>query len=160
MPGAAPMLWCEKRRLQQIEARLRLDKGDLNAVQRSGVGEDDKPFGETQWLVGEELHSLFGQAWNILFEVRDLQREVVDAFASSCNEPGYRAARIIGGNEADGGIAEIEAGSLQTRVGVVGSGQGSGRDSQDSGVDCGSKLQVPNCYPHIDEAFDHRASTG
>ena len=98
-----------RRRLQQIEAGLRLNESDLNSVQRSGVGEDDKPFGEIPWLVGEELHSLFGQAHDILFEVGDLQREVVDALASSFDEPGYRAARIVGGNEADGGIAEIEA---------------------------------------------------
>ena len=124
------------------------------------MSEDDSAFREIQRLLGEELDSLSGEVRDVLFEIGDLQGEMVDAFASRFDELGDWTAVVVGSHEADGGIAEVETGPLEARVGVVGVGQQSGRDSQDSGVGRHGSLQVVDRYAHVDEAFDHTMVSG
>jgi hypothetical protein len=44
---------------------------------------------------------------------------MVDAFASRFDELGNWTAGIVGSHQADGGIAQVETGPLEARVGVV-----------------------------------------
>jgi len=123
---------------EEIDARVGLDECDLDAVERSRVGEDNSALREIERLWGKVLHSLRGQSNDILFEIGDLQCEVIEAFASRLDEPGYRAPGIVGGNEAERSVAEIEAGPLEAGVGVIAVRQHPRGDTQDSGVgrDC------------------------
>ena len=74
---------------EEIDARVGLDECDLDAVERSRVGEDSSALREIERLWGKELHSLRGQSNDVLFEIGDLQCKVVNAFASSVDELGY-----------------------------------------------------------------------
>ena len=80
---------------EEIDSRVGLDEGGLDAVQRSGVGEDDAAFRKTQRVLREEFDAIRSEARDIICRVTDLEREVVDSFASSADEPGYRAVRIV-----------------------------------------------------------------
>ena len=145
---------------EKIDALLGLDECDLNAVERSRVSEDDSALREIQRLVGEEIHPFLDQVSDILFYSGDLQREMIDAFVSRVEKPGNGTAVVVGSHEADGGIAQVETGPLEARVGVVGVGQHPGRDSQDFGVGGHGSLQVLDRYAHVDEAFDHAILSG
>ncbi len=141
---------------QQVGAAVGLDEGHLHSVQRPGVGEDDPALGELQRPGGEEPQATGGQRRDVLLQVGHLQGEVVDAFAPSADEPGYGALRVPGGDQADGGVGQVEAGPGEAGVGVVSRPQHARGRAQDRRVPLHRGREVADRYAHIDEAPDHR----
>jgi hypothetical protein len=84
---------------------VRLDERDLDAVERSGVGEDNSALRVIQRVRCEEFDPISLEARDIVCHVSKLEREVVGALAFCLDEPGNRAVCIVGGNEAERGVA-------------------------------------------------------
>ena len=59
------------------------------------MGENDFAIGILQWLVGGKFHPLRGPVRHSLFDVINLERDMVDSLSSRFDELGDRAVNLF-----------------------------------------------------------------